>query len=167
MSEHSFANCACGQVECQGIGTPFLSAVCYCDDCQNAARNIECADQGPLVAESDGGTALCLIRNDNFRITRGAELLQPYRLDPASATSRMIASCCNSAMFLTFSDGRFWKSVMINRMVPPDLAIEMRLFTRFRTSALPWPDEAPRHTRFPLSALLRIGRQWLNMKMRR
>lgn len=167
MSELSFARCACGQVECQVTGAPFLSAVCYCDDCQNAARNIERAGQDPPVAEPDGGTALCLIRDDNFRIARGAELLQPYRLDPASATSRMVASCCNAAMFLTFADGRFWKSVMINRMVPPGLAIEMRLCTRFRTSNLPWPDAAPRHGKFPLSAFLKVGRQWLNMKMGR
>lgn len=167
MSERTVARCDCGKVECHASGAPFLSAVCYCDHCQKAADAIEREGHGPPVAEPDGGTALCLIRDDKFRIERGAELLTPHRLEPASPTSRMVASCCNAAMFLSFSDGRFWKSVMINRIAAPRPPIEMRLCTRYRTSSLPWPDSAPRHAKFPLSALLTIGRQWIAMKIGR
>jgi hypothetical protein len=156
--------CQCGAVECIGQGAPFLSAVCYCDHCQQAARQIN-ANGGPAVADPDGGTALCLIRDDRFRIERGADLLQPHQRDSSSPTSRMVASCCNSALFLSFSDGRFWRSAMINRIDGAKPVIEMRLCTRYRESELPWPDQAPRHAKFPFSALLRVGRQWLAMKL--
>lgn len=167
MSAATILRCHCGQVECRGKGEPFLSAVCYCDHCQEAARQIEADGNGPPVAEADGGTALCLIRDDRFSITRGEELLRPHRLDPASVTARMVASCCNSAMFLAFSDLRFWKSVMINRIDGTRPAIEMRLMTRFRASTLPWSDDAPRFTGFPLSSLWRVLKQGVAMKLGR
>jgi hypothetical protein len=167
VTAQSILRCQCGAVECSGQGPPFLSAVCYCDDCQQAAWQIEAAGKGPRVTDPDGGTALCLFRDDKFSIERGTDLLQPHRLEPTSATGRMVASCCNSAMFLDFADGRFWKSAMIDRIVGPMPAIEMRLCTRYRTSPLPWPDKAPQHENFPLSALWRVAQQWLAMKLGR
>lgn len=166
MTDDTVLQCQCGSVECRGRGAPFLVAVCYCDHCQEAARQIEAAKAGPAVADPDGGTALCLIRDDLFTVTRGSDRLQSHKRDPASATSRMVASCCNSAMFLDFADGRFWKSAMVRRIAGNQPTIEMRLCTRYRDSALAWPDEVPRHARFPLSALGRIAHQWAAMKLR-
>lgn len=164
MTTLTTLRCQCGAVECVGKGAPFLSATCYCDHCQEAAGQIESAGNSPAVTDPDGGTALCLIREDKFSIERGNDLLRPHQIEPNSPTSRMVASCCNSAMFLQFSDGRFWKSALVNRIVGPKPAIEMRLCTRFRSSELPWPDHAPRHAGFPLSALWRVARQWFAMK---
>jgi glycosidase len=39
LTRHS--SCTCGRVRCQAIGAPIVSLVCYCDDCQEGARNIE------------------------------------------------------------------------------------------------------------------------------
>lgn len=33
--------CACGSVKLEAHGRPINSVVCYCDDCQEAARRIE------------------------------------------------------------------------------------------------------------------------------
>jgi len=33
-------NCVCGQVVVEAIGAPIASVVCYCDDCQEGARQI-------------------------------------------------------------------------------------------------------------------------------
>lgn len=167
MNGDTVLKCDCGAVECAGRGAPFLAAVCYCDDCQEAARQIEAAGDGPPVAAPDGGTALCLIRDDKFTVVRGEDRLRPHRLNPASHTSRMVASCCNTALFLSFSDGRFWKSAMIDRIADPKPVVTMRLCTRYRNSPLPWPDDAPRHAGFPLSALWRVGQQWFAMKLGR
>jgi len=166
MTVPTILRCQCGEVECSGLTAPFLSAVCYCDHCQEAAQQIE-AGGGPSVTDPDGGTALCLIRDDHFRIERGAGLLQPHRRDPASPTSRMVASCCNSAMYLEFADGRFWKSAMISRIAGAKPKIEMRFYISNRACDLPWPDDAPRFAKFPLSTLGRIARQWLAMKFSR
>lgn len=167
MTQDTILRCQCGLVECQGHGAPFLCAACYCDHCQEAAKQIEAGGRGPPVADPDGGTALCLIRNDKFTVERGIELLRPHHREPSSSTSRMVTSCCNTAMFLEFSDGRFWKSAMLSRIVGTKPKIEMRLCTRYRTSVLPWPDNAPRHAGFPVHSLLRVGRQWIAMKLGR
>lgn len=158
--------CKCGQVECSSTRLPMLTAVCYCDDCQAAAREIA-AGNGPPVADLDGGTALSLLRLDRFARTRGAMLLAPYKLRADSPTSRIIASCCNSAMYLSFSDTRFWVSAMTNRIVGAKPRIESRLAVEFRDSALPWPDDAPRYTGYPKRYLLRLLGQWIAMKLGR
>jgi hypothetical protein len=158
--------CQCGRVECLGIGAPILAATCYCSDCRAAARQIEAAG-GPPVADPDGGTALSLFRNDRFSHSRGAELLVPHKLRADSPTSRMVASCCNSALYLRFADGRFWVSVMNNRMLGAQPEIEARLETRNRDSTLPWPDDAPRYATFPKRWLFRLLGEWFRMKLSR
>jgi hypothetical protein len=158
--------CQCGRVECRGKGPPMIAAACYCDDCQAAARAIE-AGGGPPVADADGGTALSLFRLDRFSHAKGAELLVPHRLREDSPTSRMVASCCNSAMYLAFADTRFWVSVMNNRIVGERPRIESRLAVEFRDPTLPWPDEVPRYTGYPKRYLFRLLGQWIAMKLGR
>lgn len=142
-----------------------LTAVCYCDDCQAAARAIEMAGFGPPVADADGGTTLSLFRLDRFATTRGAELLSPHKLRSDSPTSRMVASCCNSAMYLAFSDARFWVSAMRERIIGEKPPVESRLAVEFRESAPPWPDDAPRYTGYPKRYLVRLLGQWILMKL--
>jgi hypothetical protein len=143
-----------------------IAAVCYCDDCLAAARAIE-ASGGPPVADDDGGTALSLFRNDRFSHSKGAELLTAHKLRENSPTSRMVASCCNSAMYLAFADTRFWVSVMNNRFVGEKPLIESRLAVEFRDPALPWPDGAPRYHGYPKRYLFRLLGQWIAMKLGR
>ena len=135
--------CACGAVECVGRGAPIGTAVCYCDDCQAAARQIEALAGAPAVSDPDGGTALTLFRTDRFAVTRGADRLRGQKLKPESATSRMIATCCNSAMFLRFDSGPHWVSVLCNRFSGSPPPIEFRHMAKYRTSPLPFPDTAP------------------------
>lgn len=144
-----------------------LTATCYCDDCQAAAKEIEADGTGPLVADPDGGTTLSLLRIDGFRTVKGAELQVPHRLRETSATSRVVAGCCNSAMYLSFTDGRFWVSAMSNRIVGQKPAVESRLAVKFRDSALPWPDDARRYASFPKRYIFRLLGQWIAMKLGR
>ena len=44
----------------------------------------------------------------------GAEYLEEWRLKPNSPTRRVVATCCNSAMFLDFTKGH-WLSMYRNR----------------------------------------------------
>ncbi|MGL4497234.1 MAG: hypothetical protein ACRCUX_15585, partial [Beijerinckiaceae bacterium] len=103
------SRCQCGSVVCEGSGEPILSAVCYCRDCQEGSRRIEAMPTAPTLRDPDGGTHYLTYRDDRFRCVAGAELLVPHRLKPKSATRRMVASCCNSGMFLKYEKG-FWTS---------------------------------------------------------
>lgn len=140
--------CACGGVECHASGDPIGTAVCYCDDCQAAARLVAERRGAPPAAEVDGGTALTLFHRKYFSCAKGADRLEPVKLKPDSATFRMVATCCNSMMYLGFERGPFWVSTLCNRLVGPVPPIEFRHMTRYRTSPLDYPDQAPRSRGF-------------------
>lgn len=104
------ATCACGEVEVRAFGKPIVSAACYCDDCQKGAAEIEALPNAPAVRDPDGGTAYTLYRNDRFECSRGAERLKRHKLKETSPTNRVVATCCNSAMFVNFDRGPHWVS---------------------------------------------------------
>lgn len=156
-------SCQCGTVAFDAQGQPILTAVCYCDDCQEAARIIEEDGDGPPVVDTDGGTTLALYRKDRFTCIDGAEKVVPHRLRPDSTTVRYVASCCNSALNIGFDNGPFWVSVMTDRMAEPKPGIEARIKTAFRTSTLPFADNAPVHRNYPLWMVARLIRTRIAM----
>ena len=89
------ARCSCGAVKLTASGQPIVASVCYCDDCQAAARQIATLAGSSNVADSDGGTEYLLFRKDRFSCSEGSQHLRPVRLKDTSATRRMIASCCS------------------------------------------------------------------------
>ena len=109
-----------------------MSAVCYCDDCQKGARQIEALPNAGAVADPDGGTPYILYRKDRFACTKGADLLKSYKLKQTSATNRVVATCCNSAMFVNFDRGPFWVTAYRARFhgdLPP---LQLRICTKFK-----------------------------------
>ncbi len=88
--------CTCGKVELEAIGAPITCVVCYCDDCEAGARQIEALPNATAVGEPDGGVGYVVYRKDRVRIPKGAELLRGYKLREKSATNRMVATCCNT-----------------------------------------------------------------------
>ena len=54
-------------------------------------------------------------RKDHVHCTQGASLLGEHRLKPESPTRRIVASCCNTAMFLDFTKGH-WISIYRERL---------------------------------------------------
>ena len=154
-------SCQCGAVECAIHGAPITTDVCYCDDCQEAARQIEAQGDGPPVADPDGGTALSLVRDDRFTIRKGAELLRAHKLKPESATNRYVATCCNSALYIGFDKGPFWVSVMCNRFTGAPPPVAMRIQTKYRTSPLPYPDDAPTYPTFPKALVATLMWEWV------
>lgn len=141
-------------------GPTLGTVVCYCDDCQKAARQIEAGSNGPPVSDPDGGTTLSLWRKDRVQARLGEDLLTEHRLDPETATKRIIASCCNSAMFIDFDKGPYWVSVMSDRIDGPRPPIEFRHMTKYRSSTLPYPDNVPTYPTFPKMFVARLMWNW-------
>jgi hypothetical protein len=50
------ATCSCGGVELKAFGRPIVSNVCYCEDCQKGADQIEALPNAGAVRDPDGGT---------------------------------------------------------------------------------------------------------------
>jgi len=142
-----YSSCACGDVRFRALGEPILSAACYCDDCQKGAVELEALPNAPPFRDADGGTPYLIYRNDRFSCTSGEERLADYRLTPKSPTRRVVASCCNTAVFLKFGPGH-WVSAYRARFEGDPPPLEMRTQTKFRQADEPLPDDVPNYQGF-------------------
>jgi hypothetical protein len=107
--------CRCGAVQLEFDGAPIVSNRCACLSCQAAGRLLESLAGAPAILETDGTTPFVLYRKDHCRCAHGAEHLAEHRLTPDSPTRRVVATCCNTAMFLDFTKGH-WVSVYRQRV---------------------------------------------------
>ncbi len=159
------ASCRCGSVVLEMVGAPIVHTACYCSSCQEAGRRIERLPGALPVLDADGGTDFILYRKDRIRCAKGGGLLEEHRLKPDSATRRMIASCCNSAMFLDFSKGH-WLSFYRGRLpedVPP---LEMRVMTADRRESIELPRDVPNYTTHSGKFMWKLLAAWIAMGFR-
>ena len=163
---HAIARCACGSVELEAIGAPILSAACHCDDCQEGARQIESLPNARPVLDPHGGSAYLLYRKDRMNCSKGAEHLRDYKIKSESPTRRVVASCCNSAMFLDFQKGH-WFSAYRARFegdVPP---LQMRIQTKFKPKDRQIPNDVPSYPTYPIRFIAKLMSARVAMLLRR
>lgn len=149
-------NCACGQVAVEAVGTPITSVSCYCDDCQEGARQIQSLPNAASIQDGDGGTAYLVYRKDRIRCLKGPSLLRHHKIRENSATNRVIATCCNSALYMNFDDSKHWIDVYRSRCqgaVPP---VQMRICTKFKPEGRTIATDVPAYSRYPMSLLVKL-----------
>jgi hypothetical protein len=102
------------------------------------------------------------------RCARGETLLKEYKILPESHTVRMVAACCNAAMWLRFDDQKHWVDLYRARCsgaVPP---LRMRICTRFAPKRERIPNDVPCFPGYPARFLLRLlWAKFLMMNARR
>lgn len=160
------ASCQCGQVALELDGKPIVSAACYCTSCQNAAEKFQLLPGAPVVLQSDGGTPFVLYRKDRVNCTKGAEQMKEIRLKPDSKTRRVIATCCDSPMFLEFTNGH-WLSVYARTL--PDTErppVEMRTMTVDRAGGGDFGDDIPSYKTHSGKFMFRLLGAWAAMGFR-
>jgi hypothetical protein len=143
-----------------------VHAACYCASCQEAGRRIEQLPDARPVLDADGGTDFVLYRKDRVRCVQGGDRLEAHRLKPESPTLRMVAACCNSAMFLDFTKGH-WLTVYrarVSESVPP---LEMRLMTADRREGVVLPDDVPNYATHAGKLMRKLLAAWIAMGFRR
>lgn len=119
------ASCNCGQVRLKLDGPPIVASTCHCDSCKAAGRALEQLPGAPRILDQSDGTAFVLFRKDRMSSQSGAGHLADYRLKPTSTTGRIVATCCNSAMFLDFQQGH-WVSVYRTRLPGGEAGLDRR-----------------------------------------
>lgn len=148
--------CRCGQVTIEASGRPITSLVCYCDDCQEGARQIQSLPGAAAVLDPDGGTAYLAYRKDRVQCVKGATLLTHHKIRATSATNRVVASCCNTAMYLNFEDGKHWVDLYRARCRETALPVQMRICTKFASLGDSLPTDVPSYSRYPMALLMRL-----------
>lgn len=157
--------CTCGQAALEVSGEHIVSVECYCDSCRKAGAYLEALSGAPALLEPNGATRCVLHRKDRVRCVQGAEQLREYRLTPKAATRRVVATCCNTAMFMEFLSGH-WLSLYGRRFpresLPP---VEMRTMTR-DVQGLVLPDDVPNGKTQPFAFMVRLLGAWIRMGFR-
>jgi hypothetical protein len=154
--ERLAAQCSCGAVEIEAVGKPIVSVVCYCDDCQAAARNIETMPNAASFRLNDGGTPLIVYRKDRVRCVRGEAKLTKLKLRNGSATNRRLATCCNSVMVLDFDDAKHWVDIYGFRVEKDAPKPEMLTCTKFAAGEPANLDNLPAYSGYPPKLIFKL-----------
>ena len=147
--------CQCGKVRLSAARAPILAASCYCGSCQQAGQEFENLPSASPVQDADGGTPLVLYRKDRVHCETGQEHLAEVRLKPDSPTRRILATCCNSPMFLDFTKGH-WLSIYRKRLAGVAPPIEMRIMTKDRRADVVLANDVPNYEGYPGKFMLRL-----------
>jgi hypothetical protein len=160
------AMCKCGRVKFEAVGAPILTCCCYCASCQEAGRQFEQPASAPRVLDPDSGTGLILYRKDRVQCMTGQQYLEEHRLKPESPTRRVVAKCCNSAMFLDFTKGHRL-SMFRNRFPTGAPPLEMRVWTKERRVGVELADDLPNYSGYSGRLMLKLITAWIAMGFRR
>jgi hypothetical protein len=110
----------------------------------------------PAPRDPDGGTAYILYRKDRIECSKGADRLKSYKLKDISATNRVVATCCNSAMFVNFDKGPHWVSAYRARFrgdLPP---LQMRICTKSKPKDTVLPNDVPSYPGYPPGLVVKL-----------
>jgi hypothetical protein len=160
------AMCRCGKVKFEAAGAPILTGTCYCTSCQEAGRRFEQLPSAPPALDPDGGASYILYRKDRVTCVAGQEHLEEHRLKPDSPTRRVLAACCNSAMFLDFTKGH-WLSMFRNRVPADAPPLEMRVMTKDRRAGVELADDLPNYSAHSGKFMVKLIAAWMAMGFRR
>jgi hypothetical protein len=166
QQNHLSATCQCGRVKLEAVGQPILAASCYCASCQQAGSHFEQLASAPAVLNPEGGTDYVLYRKDRVQCVTGQEHLEEHRLKPDSPTRRIIATCCNSPMFLDFTSGH-WLTMYRNRFPAGAPPLEMRVMTKERRDGVVLADDLPNYEGAAGKFMFRLVGAWIAMGLRR
>jgi hypothetical protein len=145
---------------------PILRAECHCTSCRTAGAQLQQLPAAKPLLEANGGTQFVLYRKDRVQFTRGMKLLREHRLTPSSPTRRVVASCCDTPVFLEFERGH-WLSIY-SRLWPENQrpAIELRTMISDLADASALPNDVPNARRQSLSFMAKLLGAWVAMGFR-
>lgn len=110
MTPKSSLACACGAVRLETEGAPIISTECHCKSCHAAGQRLEKLPDMAPFREADGSTRYVCFRKDRVRFLSGTDRLAAHRLSSKAPTRRVVATCCNTPVFLEFANGH-WLSL--------------------------------------------------------
>jgi hypothetical protein len=158
--------CACKRVRLNVERGPIVSAECHCNSCRAAGAKLHALPAAPTFLEMNGGTRFVLYRKDRIRFIEGAELLKEFRLTPGAKTRRVVATCCNTPVFLEFQNGH-WLSLYgclwPAGTLPP---LELRTMTSDLPDVSALGDDVPNGKRQSVRFFAKLFGAWVAMGFR-
>lgn len=113
MTHSTKLTCTCGATRIEVRGDPIMVTECLCDSCRAAAARLAALPGARDALTSYGATPCAEYRKDRIRILAGREHLGSFRLTPISGSRRVVATCCNTPLFLEMK-GAHWLSLYLH-----------------------------------------------------
>ncbi len=159
-------SCRCGAVALEVRGSPIITVECVCNSCRSAGAFLQALPGAPRLLDEKGATLAAMVRKDRFACLSGAEHLREYRLKPESGTRRVVATCCNSAMF-----GEVVKSHWIDiygTLWPAGTALkaEIRTMVGDLPKDVHLPDDIPNAKGYSFTLIRKLIGAWIAMRFR-
>ncbi len=155
--------CTCGRTALEVEGAPIVSAECHCNSCRAAGVRLSALPSAPFILRANGGTHFVLYRKDRVRFLKGIEGLKAFRLSPEAGTRRVVATCCNTPIFLEFS-GSHWLSLYAclwrGQTLPP---LDLRTMTGDLPDRSLLSDDVPNPKGHSISFMARLLGAWIAM----
>ncbi|MFP2956349.1 GFA family protein [Myxococcus sp. 1LA] len=166
MNQPLQLRCACGQVQLQVAGAPIVSAECCCTSCRTAGGTLQSLPSAPRFLEPHGSTRFELYRKDRVHFLEGTHYLKELRLTPEAKTRRVVATCCNTPVFLEFESGHWlslygclWPKGTLPRL-------EMRTMASDLPPGVVLPDDVPNSKTQTLPFFAKLLGAWIMMGFR-
>jgi hypothetical protein len=158
--------CACGEVALHLEGTHIMATECLCSECQQAGKLFADLPQAMPVLDEKSATGFVLYRKDRVQCVKGAGHLCEHKLKADSKTRRIIAGCCNTPMFLEFTQGH-WLSIY-TRLWPENSApsLDMRTMAGEAPDGVVLPENVPNAKRHDFRFFARLLLAWAAMGFR-
>lgn len=158
--------CACGKVNLLAKGPAIASVECCCNSCREAGARLASRPGGRTPVDDKGATRYVMQRKDCVQLLDGAGELREFRLNPQSKTRRVVASCCNTPIFVELSGGH-WLSLYGNLWpdgtLPP---LELRTMCGDLPAGTRLPDDVPNAKTHTLSFYWKLLWAWAAMGFR-
>lgn len=110
MSKIVHIGCKCGQTRLEVEGDPIIVSECLCNSCRAAADRLAELPGADNILTAYGATPSAEYRKDRIRFVSGTENLREFRLSPDAGSRRVVATCCNTPVFLEMK-GAHWLSL--------------------------------------------------------
>jgi hypothetical protein len=166
MGETTQIQCACGETRFEVTGKPIASVECCCTSCREAGVRMQQLDRAPTVLTDYDATPFVMYRKDRVAFLAGEDHLKSFRLSPDASTERVIATCCNTPVYLAFKGGH-WLSLYgtlwpIGTLPPA----EMRTMTSDLPDGATLPDDIPNAKKQSLGFFAKLFGAWAAMGFR-
>ncbi|MBE7731465.1 hypothetical protein H0482_00055 [Devosia sp. CC-YST696] len=167
MSKVTKLSCSCGAVEMEADGSPIMSTECLCTSCRSAATTFERLPGAKKLCEPSGGTRTEMYRKDRVRCVDGSDHLREHRLTDQTKTRRVVATCCNTPMFLDFTEGHWidlYSVLWPENTLPP---LQMRTMAGDLDDPSKLPNDVPNLKSHSPTFFVRLIAAWIAMGFRR
>lgn len=159
-------SCTCGEVRLAVEAAPIASVECCCNSCREAGTRLARLPAAAPVLSPFGATRFELHRKDRVRVLAGEDRLGEFRLLPGAKTRRVVATCCNTPVFLEFKGGHWlslYGSLWPEGTLPP---LQMRTMTGDLPDPSVLPDDVPNARSQSLSFFAKLLGAWIAMGFR-